>query len=42
MDMMYRHYLDSIGEEDYILTKVRFYGEQSEKIKQYARYLESL
>ena len=33
MDMMYRQYLDSIGEEDYILTKVRFYGEQSEKIK---------
>lgn len=42
MDALYREYLDSIGDDDYILTKIRFYGEMKDKIKEYCRYLNSL
>lgn len=28
--------------EEFILTKIRFYGEMKDKIKEYCRYLNSL
>ena len=41
-DMMYRHYIDCIGDDDYIVTKIRIYGELTDKLQEAQKFIESL